>query len=326
MNIPFFRKSQPEAGDLLDEMLLEESTQIITTWGDTQRMQPVQLHNADPVRQAAYGRIGLVSVGEEVSLPDLLAEATQSTLMQQIMLPVNPRIASEELYELDGMDFIIMLSGTQQRITRNLVRWVNRLKQLQIPLLILLPNAEGQDDPQRIDAFSRHVGVPVVTLVQQDTEAARQAFLGTAMQVSPAMGLALAAHLPTFRTPLMHNMLGDATENSLVFQDESTLHKTQKELARQISAAYGCNGHNFDQHQAAIETLMQMTNHYTTALTKGVPMRDETRRVRFTNALSTLLIGYGVANYFGAEPPSFRKELLPTIWRLYRASRRPVSA
>lgn len=331
MNLSLFRNnvsviSDINEGDVLTESLLEDSAQIITTWGDTQKSAPIPTLDVDPVRQAAYGRIGLVSIGEQATLPEMLTGATYSPVMQQIMLPLNPRIASDELYELDSMDFIIVLSGAERRIGKNMVRWVKRLQQLHIPLIVLLPfEISAGHEQQRLQAFTQFLGVPVLSVVSEDIAEARRDFVAQAIQTAPAMGLALAAHLPEFRSPLISTVMSGATENSLGKPDENEIEQVQQQLLRQISAAFACNGHKYEKHRVALETLMQMTNHYTNALTQRLPMRSEERRTRFTNALSTLLIGYGVANYFGAEAPSFRKVLLPTIWRLYRASGRALS-
>jgi hypothetical protein len=320
MNVPFFRKpTQIDEGDILSNAQIDEQSDILAQWQTT----VVTPRLDDSLHKVSYGRIGLVSVEENTQLPALLRGATQSALMQRIMLPRNPRIASDELYQLDGMDYIVMLTRPDRRITKDIVRWLNRLKQLRIPMVLLLPYvAKKRHEQEKIDLFSKHVGVPVVSITAQNVNEARQQFIVTTMQIAPAMGLALAAQLPNFRSPLMQNLLEKATEDSLSAQDTKSV---QLQMVSQICAAYGCNGHQFELHQPTMETLVAVINHYTKNFVKRFPMKDEASRARLTHSLSTLFIAHATAIHFGATPPSLFKVLLPQIWRLYRASRRPIS-
>jgi len=191
--------------------------------------------------------------------------------------------------------------------------------------VVLLPRAKPKRRSQeKINEFSQYVGLPIVPVIASDLDTARQEFLLTAMRIAPATGLALAAHIPHFRFPLMRNLLDTATEESLYAGPGTEITAVQMSLVHQICAAYGHNGHQFESHKAALKTLMTTTAHYTTRLVVRFPIRDRARRARLTNAMSTLFIGYATAIYLGATPPSFRKELLPQVWRLYRASRKSL--
>ncbi|MEL6524420.1 MAG: hypothetical protein AAFQ07_01805, partial [Chloroflexota bacterium] len=109
MQIPFLRGDNdvPEELNLYADSLLEDTTNIVTNWQEAvvSNMPAVQ---SDPVRKAAHLRVGMVSVDEKPRLPMLLGDATQTDMLQFICLPRNPRIADNELYEIDGMDYIVV--------------------------------------------------------------------------------------------------------------------------------------------------------------------------------------------------------------------------
>lgn len=283
-------------------------------------------HHVDPARKALLSRIALVSIEENSNLPALLAEDTiQPALVQRIMLPRNPRIAGDELYELDGMDMIVVASEEERHISKDTLRWLTLLKQLGVPMLVLLPYAPTKRrEQEKIAQFSQHIGLPIVSVTTDTLDTARQEFVLTTMRIAPAMGLALAAHMPHFRLPLMQNLMDTALYDSLNSPTGEDILPVQMHLAHQIFAAHGRNGQQFELQKAALETLINTTRHYTTRFVSRMPVRDSHRRTRLTDALSTLFIGYAVTIYMGATPPSIRKDLLPQIWRLYRASGKPV--
>ena len=278
----------------------------------------------DPVRKAMMSRIALVSIEENADLPALLNDGSlQSRLVQRIMLPRNPRIAGDELYELEGMDMIVVLSEEPKRISKDMLRWLRLLKQLGVPMVVLLPyQPTKRREQEKLMQFSQHVGLPVVPFTAENLLQARQDFVMTTMRLSPATGLALAAQMPHFRSPLMRNLLDAAVHDSLSADADVTV--LQMQFVHQICAAYGQNGQQFETQRIALETLVKMTQHYTKRFAARLPIRNPQRRTRFTNALSTLFLGYAVTGYLGETPPSFRKQLLPQIWRLYRASGKPV--
>lgn len=325
MQIPFFREAAHamDGSDIMPMRLLEDTAEVVTVWQDAMaaHARPV---DTDPARHAPYVRIGLVSVENEPEIPELLRDAPQAAPLQQIRLPRNPRIAGGELYELDGMDYLVMLSGRERGISKDLVRWLNRLKPLGIPMLVLLPNSvESRRDRQLLDLFSQRVGVPVLAMSSGNIEQARHDFVLTIMQVLPAMSLALAANLPSFREPLMTALLENAISDSLAAQHTQDV---QMQMIRQMYAAHGLNEREFGNQRVAMETLVKSTTKVAENLAALFPIRDRARRQRFNNALSSLLIGHATMMVLGAKPPSIYKQLIPQIWRLYRASRQPISA
>lgn len=285
----------------------------------------VSTQSLDPTRRVRFVRIAFVSVDESSKdlalLPD---EVFHSALVQRVILPRNPRVAGEELYELDGMDLIVVVPE-ERRITKDVMRWLKLLKQLDVPMLVLLPfGAQKRGEQEKINQFSQYVGLPVVTMAPDDLDTARQEFVMTTMTIAPATGLALAAKMPDFRSPLMRNLMDRAADISLHVNAEEQVIDVQHQLVRQICAAHDCNGREFETDKAALETLAKVTAYYTHALVNRFPMKDKVRRLRFAHAVSTLLIGYAAAIHLGATPPAIRSELLPQVWRLYRASKQPV--
>lgn len=325
MNIPFFREQSATVGDVdvMPLRLLEDTAEVVTVWQDsmTANARPT---TTDPARHAPYVRIGLVSVENEPEIPELLRDAPQAAPLQQIRLPRNPRIAGGELYELDGMDYIVMLSGRERGLSKDLVRWLKRLKPLGIPMLVLLPNPiEGRRDRQLIDLLSQRVGVPVMAMSTGNIEQARRDFVLTIMDVLPAMSLALAANFPSFRDPLTSTLLDNAISDSYA---DDRVQDVQMQMVRQMCAAHGLNEREFEKQRIAMETLVKSTAKVAENLAGLFPIRDRDRRQRFNNALSTMLIGHATAMHLGVKPPSIYKQLIPQIWRLYRASRHPISA
>ena len=280
----------------------------------------------DPARRALMSRIALVTVEEDAELPALLpADAPQSTVIQRIMLPRNPRIAGDELYELDGMDLIAVICEQDRVVGKDTLRWLTLLKQLGVPMIVLLPYAPSKRrEQERIAQFSEFIGLPVVNVSAENLDEARQQFVITVMRIAPATGLALAANLPDFRSPLTRNLLDTALHDSFQTGKASEHPTIQMNLAHHLYAAYGRNGQQYESQKPAIDTLISVVTHYTSGITRRLPFRNSQRHERFTHALSTLLIGYGVMAHLGTTPPSLRKELLPQIWRLYRASGKPV--
>lgn len=322
VSIPrFFRKEPPVFDDIgFDIQAVPPEPLPTQDVGKTYALN----NSVDPVRKALLARIALVSVADNANLPALLSdEAVKSTIVRQIMLPRNPRIAGDELYELDGMDMIVVVSEEDRRISRDTMRWLKLLKQLGVPMLVLLPfGPVKRHEEQKIAQFAQYVDLPVVTVAADSMEQARQAFLATTMQIAPATGLALAAQMPEFRAYLTQNLMDTAIRDSLKTSGNASA--AQMRLVHQICAAYGHNGQQFENNKVALENLVITTRHYTTNLVARLPMKDLLRRTRLTNALSTLLIGYATTIHLGATPPSLRHELLPQIWRLYRASGKPV--
>lgn len=280
----------------------------------------------DPVRKALFSRMAVVCIEENTNLPALLSDdAGQSAIVKRITLPRNPRIAGNELYELDGMDMIVVVSEETQHISKDMIRWLNLLKQLGIPMLVVLPYIRvKRHEQQKIEQFSQYISLPVIVVTPDKMDEARHEFVITTMSIAPAMSLALAAHMPHFRSPLLQNLMDAAIHDSLNTNNSDEVSPIQIRLSHQICAAYGRNGQQFETHKAALETLLNSTRHYCSRFVERLPMKNPQRRIRYANTLTTLFTGYATAIYLGATPPSIRKEILPQIWRLYRESGKSV--
>lgn len=316
--------AQPPANEFESAIAAESLEAAVTGQGATRPMRPA----ADPVRRATIAQIAVVSVEEGSNALALLHDdAAPTSLFKRITLPRNPRIADDELYELEGVDLIVMMAGDDQRLTKDHARWLQRLKPMGVPMLVLLPATPKQPaERERLDQFARYVNLPVIALTPENLNASRQTFVLTMLQIAPATAIALAAQLPSFRAPLVDHLLQVATERTLHADPADSLPVLQMRLVRQLCAAYGCNGHPFESHKAALETLIRTCDHYIQQWIQPLPMRDPARRTRFTHAVSTLLMGHATTVYMGATPPSVRHTLLPQLWRLYRASGQPVQA
>ena len=306
---------------------LDDSPDDLTRW-HTPTAAPQPNPAVDPTRRALFARMAFVSVSDDASLSALLPEdVIRSTLVKRVILPHNPRIAGDELYELDGMDMIVVVSAQERHISRDFVRWLRLLKQLGVPMLVLLPfSPQKHSERETIQRFSQHVGLPVITMTPDNPEPSRQQFVMTTMQIAPATGLALAAKMPDLRSPLMQTLLETATTKSLHADSQEAIADVRQQLVHQICAAYDHNGHQYETSKPALDALAKTATHYTHNFIQWLPLRDDLRRVRLTHALSTLLTGYATAVYLGATPPSLRRDLLPHLWRLYRASAQAVPA
>ena len=317
-----FKQASGITHDDIDVQVIDMPTEPIAVQPSVTPQMQAQI---DPVHKAILTRIALVSVAERAQLPALLSETAQSPLVSWVQLPRNPRIADDELFALDGTDMIVIVIDGSKDVDKYTLRWLELLKQFNTPIIVLLPyEVKKRREQARLNEFAQRIGLPVMSVTAENVDTVRREFVETTMEIAPATGLALGAHMSNFREPLMHNLLATATEDSLVAHEVADIEQVKMQLVRQMCAAHGCNGQSFEQHRMALETLIKTTTHYTEQFVKRLPMRDARRRNRFVNALSTLFIGYATAIHLGATPPSFRKELLPQVWRLYRASGKPV--
>jgi len=317
-----FKQGSDIAQDDIDVQVIDMPTEPIAVQPS---VTPQMQANIDPVHKAILTQIALVSVEENAQLPALLSETAQSQLVRWVRLPRNPRIAGDELFALDGIDMMVIVTDESKSVDKYTLRWLELLKQFNTPIIVLLPyEVKKRREQDRLNEFAQRIGLPVMSVTSDNLETARREFVEKTMQIAPATGLALGAHMAYFREPLMHNLLTTATEDGLVAHEVADIEQVKMELVRHICAAHGCNGQRFEQHRIALETLIKTMTHYTEQFINRLPMRDPQRRTRFVNALSTLFIGYATAIHLGATPPTFRKELLPQVWRLYRASGQSV--
>ena len=277
-----------------------------------------------PTFKPEHGRIGVVSLEENDGfISAFLNGLPQSPLLKEVRLPNNPRIANDELYEIDGMDMIMMLSC--QSLKRETVRWLRRLKYFQVPIIVLIYQPEMQKSLQKkYDKFSDETGVPIVLFEDKKLQESQQMLLGATLEVAPSMAVALAANIDAFRPLLIDAIM----ENSIKFglTSEVSLQDLQDELVKQISRAYGVSGYTFKQAEPGLSAMTSTINNYSQTFIKRFYIRNKKRRLRFERAVSLMLIGYATTVYHGAQSPSLRKIILPKIWRLYRESRHSISA
>ncbi len=272
-----------------------------------------------PIFKPEHGRIAMVSVDEQDTfVSTLLNGATPSPLLKQITLPRNPRIATHELYEIDGMDMIVMLAC--QRLNREMVRWLRRLKYMRIPMIVLIyqPDIDRNRD-KKYQKFSHDTGVPIVLFEPEDLNKARKDLLNATLGIAPTMAVALAANIDPFRPLLIDAIMDSKVKECLC--DGVAVDEIQSELVNQISVAYGVGGNTLKQSQPSLKAMIQSINDYTHAFAKRFLIKNPARRMRFENAVSTMLVGYATTVYQGESSPSLRKVILPKIWRLYRESR-----
>ena len=279
----------------------------------------------DPVRAALFAQVAFVSVGDNPELHLLLPEDLPAEVVKRIVLPRNPRSADSELYELDSMDLIVIVQQNERSVSKDAIRWMQILKRLGIPMMVVLPyTVTKRAQQEKIDHFSQVMGLPVVVFAPDKLESSREVFVEKAMQLAPAGGLALAAKFCDFRFPLMQTVLQNAVVDAQN-ADSRGLSHVQKQMIRQICAAYDCNGNAYQGQEVALGTLAKSLTYYTEKIIRRVPRLETKRRDRLTRSVSTLLVGYATAIHLGAEPPALRREMLPQLWRLYRASRQPAT-
>lgn len=264
----------------------------------------------------------MVGLEENDTITSVLLDGSQpSPLLKEIRLPNNPRIANHELYEIDGMDMIMMVSC--KTLKRDTVRWLRRLKYMQIPMLVLIYQPEKKPArEQKYQKFAQETGVPIVLFESDNLQESRQKLLDATMEVAPSMAVALAANIDPFRPLLVDAILQDSIKLSLI--DNAPLHEIQSSLTHQISVAYGAGGYELKQAQSGLQAMMSTINNYTQSFVNRFFIRSAERRARFEQAVSTMLIGYATTVYHRETPPSLRKVILPAIWRLYRESRHAV--
>lgn len=330
MKFGFFRRSDDGINEsLVDiEALTGMDTEEITVIPEPLPDSPT-VTDEQAICKAVYGRIGVVSLDENhPNLPVLFAPDAdmESPLLEKIILPRNPRMAVNEFYQLEAVDMVLLLNAEGNRIDRYTLRWMKRLQQMGLPLVLLLsmPLTEPTQE-DRIEQFSRQMGVPVIPVDAENLTDARQELVLKTLHIAPAMALALAGHLPAFRSSLIDELLQRATTESLI-NNADTLMNRQMQLLQQISAACGHTEKLSTEETTGLRSLLTAAHVWAEKLVRYMPLRDARRRERFVSALSTLFAGYAAAVYHGAPAPSLRNDLLPKVWRLYRASRQSIQA
>lgn len=288
-------------------------------------------------RQKHMGYIAVVGSAPESLLSSGLLYGTPSFSqssgdgdLRAVELPSDTRGAMGVLYDLEYADLILFVIDLQHRVSSEQLRWMARMRELDIPLLILLESSETnkkQIMPRLLKALEERLHVPVVPIYKHDYPETRNILVQKLYRQSPRLAAILSLHAPLLRSILVEHMLNTAAFTSLdlngeVLDDEdlSPLGEAQLRLARQIKAVFGKGTRLTRQEYETLLPMATAVTHYTSSLANSLPTRNRERRVRLANAVSTLLIGYMTMVYHGETPPDIRKEILPHIWRLYRAS------
>lgn len=288
-------------------------------------------------RQKHMGYIALVGSSPGNLLSDGLlygeADSTRPSSeieLRTVSLPSDSRGAMGVLYELEYADLILFTIGTNQRLSSEHIRWLSRMQELGVPLVVLIDNADTISKkvlPQLLIAVHDRLHFPVVPIYKNDYPKTRTDLIKTLFQVSPRLAAMLSLHAPLLRPILVERLLTGAAQTSLDLdttssKDEelSPLGEAQLRLARQIKAVYGRGARLSRQEYQSLLGMATAITHYTNDLVEHLPTRSKERRARLANAVSTLLVGYMTMMYHGETPPEIRTQILPHIWRLYRAS------
>ena len=332
MSFNFFRKTDDTEMDGIDLSfdLMNDTTEVHTQdWKPQVHIAPMP--QVDTLLRSRYSKIGVASMETpETSDKPILFDAQQpSPLLQVVTLPHNPRIATDELYQLEATDLIIFM--VDDSMDKYAMRWVSHLRQLGVPVIVLMRQiTQKRNHKQQLDAYAQFIGVPVVPVISDRIGEARQQLVEHTLVSAPSMAFALAAHLPDFREYLLDKVQESHITESLTAPEtasgqQRSLHEVQVDVVQQISAAHGCNGRALEAHMEGLQNMIHTANQVTAKFTSRLPFRDEARRQRFTNAVSTLFLCHATDSYHGADAPSIRRDLFPQLWKLYRASRHAVS-
>ncbi len=250
--------------------------------------------------------------------------------LRVVELPMDRRGALGMLYDLEYADLILFVIDTRQKLSSDHLRWFSRMQEFEIPVVVLLDNANTMPKsymPRLLAAAEQRLHVPVIPVYKNNFPASRELLVKRLIHRSPRLAAMLSLHAPLLRPILVKHLLTGAALTSLgldpdTANDEelSSLGEAQMRLARQIKAVYGKGARLSRQEYQSLLTTATAVTHYTSRIISGLPTRSRDRRARLANAVSTLLIGYMTMVYHGETPPDIRKEILPHIWRLYRAS------
>lgn len=286
-------------------------------------------------RQKHMGYIALVGTTPGNLLKDgLLNNSTHASVedaeLRTIELPTDTRSAMGLLYELEYADLILFVLDTRQRLSSEHLRWLSRMQELRVPLVLLINNADQIKKhvlPGLIKTLEQRLNFPVVPIYSNDHPTTRQQLVHTIFRISPRLAAMLSLQSPPLRPILVEYLLTGAAFTSLglnpeIHKDEdlSPLAEAQVRLTRQIKSVYGKGTRLSREEYQGMLTMATAVTHYTCNLVNSLPGRNRERRARLANAVSTLLVGYITMVYHGEMPPEIRSQVLPQIWRLYRAS------
>lgn len=254
----------------------------------------------------------------------------EKTDVRALELPDNPHAAMGMLMEMEHADLILFVLDIQERLCSNHLRWLARMEILKVPRVLLVNRAENvkpQVVLQMREVLQERLRLPTVPVYADNPDQTRTGLIETLFEISPRLAAVASLQSPSLRPFLVHHLLHNAAHNSLALNtqvngdgDMSPLSKAQVRLVQQLKVVYGKGGQLSSQEYHSMSTMATTAMHYASHLIRTLPTRDPARRERVANAVSTLLLGYLVIVFHGETPPDIRKQVLPQIWRLYRAS------
>jgi hypothetical protein len=250
--------------------------------------------------------------------------------VRTLELPTDPQQAMNVLLQLEYADLILFVLDTNERLSSHHLHWLMRMEILKVPIVLLVNNAERVHKrllPRLLQTLDDRLKIPAVPVYTNEPEHTRALLVETLFAKAPRLAAMASLQFPVLRPVLVQHLLTSAAQHSLGLDaqastdhDLSQLSKAQVRLAQQIKAVYG-KGTKLSAHEYEnIRTMAATATHYATTLTRTLPARNPARRARVVNAVSTLILGYLALVSHGETPPDIRTQVLPEIWRLYRAS------
>lgn len=281
------------------------------------------------------GYIALVGTGAHNLLGsgrlfDVNVSQGDKTHVRALELSDNPQRAMGLLMELEHAEIILFVLNVQERLTSSHLRWLAQMEVLKVPRVLLISGAEAvkpQVLSRTLKTIQERLRLPAVPVYADNPDQTRTLLIETLINLSPRLAAGVSLYSPALRPALVHHFLNDAAHSSLNLEavastgeELSPLAKAQIRLVQQLKAVYGKGERLSAQEYQSMLAMATTATHYASHLISTLPTRDPKRRTRAANAVSTLLLGYLVMVYHGETPPDIRQEVLPQIWRLYRAS------
>jgi hypothetical protein len=313
--------------EILDDNFQDTEALIITA--------PFTQQSETPNRYIALVGAGADSLLKSGVLFASDAHSMEKANVRALELQSNPQSAMGLLMELEHADLILFVLNIHERLCSNHLRWLARMEILKVPRVLLISGAENikpEVASRLTEALQERLRLPVVLVYANHLDRARTELIKTLFGISPQLAALASLQSSLLRPILAQHLLYHVAYESLALNakslnegDMSPLTKAQIRLVQQLKVVYGKG------EQLSRQEYQSMSNMATTAMTYAsyllhtLPSRDPIRRERVTNAISTLLLGYLVIALNGETPPDIRNQVLPQIWRLYRASGQQIA-
>lgn len=318
-------KSKPELHglpEILDDNYQDTEALIFTPRFTEPHEQPSRY-----IALVGKGANGILSSG---LLSDGHTPSGDKSAVRALELTDNPQRAMGLLMEMEHADVILFVLDVQERLTSGHLRWLAQMEVLKVPRVLLINGAErvkAQVLSRMLKTIQERLRLPAVPVYADDPDQTRTLLVETLIHLSPRLAAGVCLYSPALRPVLVHHLLNQAAHNSMELNAQngtdaelSPLAKAQLQLVQQLKAVYGKGERLTAQEYHSMLTMATTATHYASHLISTLPTRDPRRRARVANAVSTLLLGYLVMVFHGETPPDIRQQVLPQIWRLYRAS------